>query len=93
MSVRRTRNDDAEGRTVAGDVGPGSYAALVIGDDTTSRSGFWLGHARHAFRGREHTFVADLHITENDTMVPITATIWGVVTDGFWLEGAGVTGN
>jgi hypothetical protein len=76
---------------VAGDVGPGRFAGLVIGDDTTSQPGFWLGHARYEFHGRDHTFVADVHITQNNATVPITATISGVVTDG-WLKGARVSG-
>ena len=80
------------GGVVGGDVGPGTYAGEVLNDDTTSQPGFWLGHARYEFHGSEHSFIADLHITENDTVVPITATIQGVVTNG-WLEGAQVTGQ
>ncbi len=77
---------------VGGDVGPGRYAGEVLGDDTTSKPGFWLLHARYEFYGSRHSFVADLHITENDTITPITATIRGVVTSG-WLRGARVTGQ
>ena len=78
---------------VGGDVGPGRYAGQVLGDDTTSQPGFWLGHARYAFHGHKHTFVADLHITEDDrSPALITATIDGVVTLG-WLKGAHVTGQ
>jgi hypothetical protein len=77
---------------VGGDVGRGRYAGLVLGDDTTTQPGFWLGHARYEFRGRKHFFAADLHITENDTVVPVTATIEGVVTTG-WMKGAHVTGQ
>ena len=71
---------------VGGDVGRGRYAGLILGDDTTSKPGFWLGHARYEFHGRKHTFIADVHITENDTTDPITATISGTVTSG-WLDG------
>jgi hypothetical protein len=78
---------------VGGDVGRGRYAGEVLGDDTTSRPGFWLGHARYELHGRKHTVIADLQITEDDrTPALITATIDGVVTDG-WLEGAHVTGR
>ena len=78
---------------VGGDVGPGRYAGQVISDDTTSQPGFWLGHARYEFHGHKHTFVADLHITEDDrSPTLITATIEGVVTRG-WLKGARVTGQ
>ena len=48
-------------------------------DDTVTMPGFWLGHARYGFYGHKHFFVADMHITENDTVVPITATLTGVV--------------
>ena len=77
---------------VGGDVGRGRYTGLIIGDDTTTQPGFWLGHARYEFHGRWHSFIADLHITENDMVNPVTATIQGVVTRG-WLKGAQVTGQ
>lgn len=77
---------------VGGDVGRGRYVGLILGDDTTSRPGFWLGHARYGFHGRRHSFTANLHITENDQTIPITATIRGVVRRG-WLKGARVTGR
>jgi hypothetical protein len=77
---------------VGGDVGRGRYVGRVISDDTTSMPGFWLGHAHYGFHGRRHSFVANVHITENDTKVPITATIRGVVRRG-WLKGARVTGR
>ena len=76
---------------VGGDVGPGHYAGVVL-DDDLSVSGFWLGHARYEFHGQKHTFVADVHVVENDTMDPATAQITGVVTEG-WLEGAKLTGE
>jgi hypothetical protein len=78
---------------VGGDVGRGRYAGQVISDDTTSQPGFWLGHARYEFHGHKHTFIADLHITEDDrSPALITATIEGVVAQG-WLRGALVTGQ
>jgi hypothetical protein len=77
---------------VGGDVGRGRYAGQVISDDTASQPGFWLGHSRYEFHGRKHAFIADVRITENDTTVPITATIEGVVVKG-WLKGAKVTGE
>ncbi len=77
---------------VGGDVGDGAYVGQVLDDDTVSMPGFWLGHARYEFHGSKHFFAADLHITEDDQAVPITATIEGIVTDG-WLEGAKVTGE
>jgi hypothetical protein len=46
---------------------------------------------RYEFHGFRHTFIADMHITENDGVVPVTATLQGVVTSG-WLRGAQVTG-
>ena len=54
--------------------------------------GFWLGHARYGFYGHKHFFIADMHITENDTVVLITATLTGVVIKG-WMKGARVTGE
>jgi hypothetical protein len=78
---------------VGGDVGRGRYAGEIISDDTTSRPGFWLGHVTYEFHGHKHTFIADLHITEDDrTPTLITSTIDGVVTQG-WLKGAHVTGQ
>jgi hypothetical protein len=78
---------------VGGDVGRGRYAGEIISDDTVSQPGFWLGHVTYEFHGHKHTFIADLHITEDDrTPTLITATIEGVVTQG-WLEGAHVTGH
>jgi hypothetical protein len=77
---------------VGGDVGPGTFVGLIIGGDVTSRAGFWLGHARYEFHGSKHSFVADIHPTENDTITPVTATIEGVVIKG-WMKGARVTGQ
>jgi|SRR5579859_770642 len=76
---------------VGGDVGDGRYAGEVLSDDL-SVPGFWLGHARYEIYGERHSFIADLHITENDTTDPATAMITGIVTRG-WLKGAPVTGE
>jgi hypothetical protein len=77
---------------VGGDVGEGTYAGMVLRDNTTSKPGFWLGQALYGFFGSEHAFVANNFITENDTVSPITATIRGVVIVG-WMKGARVTGE
>jgi hypothetical protein len=78
---------------VGGDVGRGRYAGEIISDDTASQPGFWLGHVTYEFHGHKHTFIADLHITEDDrSPALITATIEGVVAQG-WLKGAHVTGQ
>jgi hypothetical protein len=77
---------------VGGDVGPGVFAGKVLTQDTTSRPGFWLAQALYGFIGSKHSFLAYNHITENDTMSPITATIRGVVIAG-WMKGAQVTGE
>lgn len=77
---------------VGGDVGQGTYAGMVVKDDTTSKKGFWLGDALYGFFGSEHSFVARNFITENDTVKPITARIRGVVILG-WMKGARVTGE
>jgi hypothetical protein len=77
---------------VGGDVGNGRYKGLILGDDTTTMPGFWLGHALYKFYGDKHFFIVDMHITENDGVVPITATLEGVVIRG-WLKGARVTGQ
>jgi hypothetical protein len=76
---------------VGGAVGDGRYAGLVLSDDL-SVPGFWLAHARYEFHGEEHSFIADVHVTENDTTVPATAVISGVITRG-WLKGAHLTGG
>jgi hypothetical protein len=78
---------------VGGDVGEGTYAGIVVNDDTTSKPGFWLGHALYGFFGSEHSFVARNVITEDDRdPSSITATIRGVVIMG-WMKGARVTGE
>jgi hypothetical protein len=77
---------------VGGDVGQGTYAGMVISDDTTSRPGFWLAQALYGFRGSDHSFVAHNLITEDQTTSPITATIRGFVVSG-WMKGAIVTGG
>jgi hypothetical protein len=77
---------------VAGDVGDGRFAGEVLSDDTTSMPGFWLANVRYEFYGSEHSFITHLRVTKDDTKLPITATIRGVVTKG-WLKGARVTGE
>jgi hypothetical protein len=77
---------------VGGDVGPGVYHGTVIRDDTTSKPGFWLAQALYGFYGSKHSFVAYNFITENDTVTPNTATIRGIVVQG-WMKGARVTGG
>ena len=64
---------------VGGAVGDGRFAGLVLGDDL-SVPGFWLGHARYEFHGEGHSFIADVHVTENDTVTPNTAVITGLLT-------------
>jgi hypothetical protein len=77
---------------VGGDVGPGHFAGEVLSGDITSEPGFWLAHVRYEFYGRKHSFIADVQVTEDDTKLPITATIRGVVARG-WLKGTRVTGE
>ena len=78
---------------VGGDVGEGTFAGMVVKDDTTSKPGFWLGQALYGFFGSEHSFVAYNLITEDDRdPSSITATIRGVVIVG-WMKGARVTGT
>src|SRR5262245_840867 len=76
---------------VDGDVGSGTYAGMILSDDTTSVPGFWLAKAYYGFFGSAHSFVADNSITEDDTATPITGTIRGVVVRG-WMKDARVTG-
>ena len=65
---------------VGGDVGHGRFAGQVISDDTITKPKFWLAHARYEFYGRKHFFIADQHVTEDDTTAThVTATITGVV--------------
>lgn len=77
---------------VGGDVGPGLYRGQVLSDDTVTQPGFWLAHVRYDFFGRDHWFIADLHISEDDRGGPVTATIKGFVAAG-WMFGAQVTGQ
>ena len=76
---------------VGGDVGSGRLAGEVL-SDSQMVARFWLGHARYEFYGEKHSFIADIHVTENHTTDPATAVINGVVTQG-WLKGAQVTGE
>ncbi len=75
---------------VGGDVGDGRFAGKVLSDDL-SVPGIWQAHARYEFHGEEHSFIADVHVIENDTTDPATAVVTGVVTRG-WLKGAHLTG-
>jgi hypothetical protein len=77
---------------VGGDVGQGLYRGQVFSDDTATRPGFWLAHARYDVFGRDHWLIADLHITEDDRGGLVSATISGFVTAG-WMSGAQVTGH
>jgi hypothetical protein len=76
---------------VGGEVGPGTFAGLVLTEDT-SKPPFWLAKALYGFSGSKHSFIAYNHIAENDGVSPITATIRGVVIAG-WMKGARVTGE
>ncbi len=60
--------------------------------DALSVPGFWLANARYEFHGEKHSFIADVHVIENDTTDPATGVITGVVMQG-WLKGAQVTGE
>jgi dipeptidyl aminopeptidase/acylaminoacyl peptidase len=76
---------------VGGEVGSGRLAGEVL-SDSQMVARFWLGHARYEFYGEKHSFIADVHVTENHTTDPATAVVTGVVTQG-WLKGAQVTGE
>jgi hypothetical protein len=76
---------------VGGEVGTGRLAGEVL-SDSQMVARFWLGHARYEFYGEKHSFIADVHVTENHTTDPATAVVTGVVTQG-WLKGAQVTGE
>src|SRR5262245_6975425 len=43
---------------VGGDVGEGTFAGMVLRDNTTSKPGFWLGQVLYGFIGSTHSFVA-----------------------------------
>jgi hypothetical protein len=75
---------------VGGDVGNGRYAGEVLSDDLSQGPDFWLANARYEFYGEKHSFIADVHVTQNNTTG--TAVIIGVVTQG-WLKGAQLTGE
>ncbi|MGA2488841.1 MAG: hypothetical protein ABSF99_01445 [Anaerolineales bacterium] len=75
---------------VGGDVGNGRYAGKVLSEDLSKEPGFWLAHARYEFFGKKHSFIADVHVTQNNTTG--TAVITGVITQG-WLKGAQLTGE
>jgi hypothetical protein len=75
---------------VGGDVGDGVYAGVVLSDDLTQEPDFWLANARYEFYGKKHSFIADVHVTQNNNTS--TAVITGVITHG-WLKGAQLTGE
>jgi hypothetical protein len=77
---------------VAGGQVGGRVTARILSDERTTQPRLWIGHARYAFRGGNHVFVADVRITENELTVPLSGTIQGVVTSG-WLRGARVIGH
>jgi hypothetical protein len=76
---------------VGGDVGDGVYVGTVL-DDDLSLPGFWLGHAQYGVFGRKHAFIAEMHVTEDDTVDPPTAVLTGIVRWG-WQKGARVKGE
>lgn len=71
-------------------VSPG--VASADGGRNDRRTAAWLAHVRYEVHGSKHSFVADVRVTEDDTKFPITATIRGVVAQG-WLNGTRVTGQ
>jgi hypothetical protein len=75
---------------VGGDVGNGRYAGVVLSEDLTQEPDFWIANARYEFYGRKHSFIANVHVTQNNNTG--TAVITGVVTQG-WLKGARLTGE
>ncbi len=76
---------------VGGDVGTGRLGGVILSADQ-SVPGFWLGHVRYEFYGEKHSFIADVHVTENNRTTPATAVITGVITQG-WLRGAQLIGE
>ena len=75
---------------VGGDVGNGLYAGEVLSDDLSQEPAFWLANARYEFHGEKHSFIADVHVKQNETTGK--GEITGVITDG-WLKGAQLTGE
>ncbi len=75
---------------VGGDVGNGLYAGEVLSDDLSQEPAFWLANARYEFHGGKHSFIADVHVKQNETEG--TGVITGVITQG-WLKGAQLTGE
>lgn len=76
---------------VSGDVGNGRYVGQVLRDDL-SDPGFWHAEALYGFFGSQHSFVAKLRITEDDTIDPATAQLAGYVLVG-WHHGQRVRGD
>jgi hypothetical protein len=75
---------------VGGDVGNGVYAGEVLIEDFSDYPAFWIANARYEFYGKKHSFIADVHVVQNNTTN--TAEITGVITQG-WLKGAQLTGE
>jgi hypothetical protein len=75
---------------VGGDVGNGRYAGLVLSENLTKEPDFWLAHARYEFHGKKHSFIADVHVTQNNNTG--IAVITGVITQG-WLKGMQINGE
>jgi len=75
---------------VGGDVGNGVYAGEVLTEDFSDYPAFWIANARYEFHGEKHSFIADVHVVQNNTTN--TAEITGVITQG-WLKGAQLTGE
>ena len=75
---------------VGGDVGNGVYAGEVLSDDLTQQPAYWIANAQYEFHGEENSFIADVHVVQNNSTG--TAVITGVVTQG-WLKGAHLTGE
>ena len=75
---------------VGGDVGNGVYAGVVLSDNLTQEPDYWIANAQYEFYGEKNSFIADVHVTQNNNTG--TAVITGVVTQG-WLKGAQLTGE
>jgi len=75
---------------VGGDVGNGVYAGVVLNDDLTQEPDYWIANAQYEFYGEKHSFIADVHVTQNNNTG--IGVITGVITQG-WLKGAQLTGE
>jgi hypothetical protein len=75
---------------VGGAIGKGHFVGKILNDDTSQLPNYWLGHTRYEVYGEKHSFIADVHVTEN--LTTYKGVITGVVTQG-WLKGAQLTGE